>query len=214
MLLADVIRQVQREFGDDNEIFLTKQDIVDFVNEARIRIARDANIGYASNTFTASVGSYTFASSSSTTIPAIRRVSYGTKAIQYMSLETLDSINVDRELPGEPEFYYVQGNTLKLFPKPLATDSTTVTVETNSIFANLIPTDSDLQIPVQYHNDLVLFAIARAHHRDQNHRAAELKMAEFEKNIALRRYDSEHPTEDFAVVRDDPWDHDFGVGVW
>lgn len=205
MLQAEVLRKVQRLFGDSHQIFVTAQDVTDWINEARNTIARQTQYKLTSNTFTASVGTYTY--NTATAIPAILSVTYGVENLPYMPVEELRSRNSDLTFEGTPEVYYTEGQVLKLWPKPLSTDTTTVTVQTNGIETNLTTSDTALGTPVQWHDDIVLFCTSRAHHRNQNYRASELAMGEFERNLAQRVHESYHPSDEFPVVRDDPHDY-------
>jgi hypothetical protein len=213
MDVATLIRKVQRLFGDDQEIFITEQDIIDWANEGRRDIAKRTKQGFLSSTFTASTGSYTW--NTATSYPPIRRVLYGVKPLPHVAVEDFDAKYIDLTTVGVPQFYYLQGPTLYLWPVPSGTDATVVTVESVSVPADLTLASTDLVIPAQFHDDLVIFCLSRAHHRNQDHNAADRTMSEYERNLFQRLSNAQDAVDSFSVIRDDPWDYDWESNyVW
>lgn len=209
MDVTTLVRKVKRLFGEDSTIFIDDQDIYDWINEGRRDISRKAKVGVVSVSTPASTWASTpLVWNDSTHFPPIRRVAYGSVPIPYVDIASFDDRNIDLSASGVPQFYYISGTNLHLWPVPNASDSTSVFVETIPAYEDVDDTSDSLGIPVQYHDDLVLFCLARAHHRNQDHNASERAMAEYNANIFQRREDM-HAPDSYPVIRDDPNDMDY-----
>lgn len=203
MATADIIRKTQRSFGDDHEIFLSKADIVDFINEAIDELARSTKYKETSSTGAASTYATTGVAHNSAIF--IHRVFYGTKPLALIDRESLDRLSTSQVVnQAEPVAYYFIGNTVHLFPRPLATDSTTITVYYSTIFTHLVDENSALptDMPPVWENDIVNYCKAKANERNENYRAAEYYLKLWVEGLAQRSYE--------AVSRDDSF---YTVGV-
>jgi hypothetical protein len=124
-----LFRKVRRLFGDEFDIVITQQDIIDWANTAQSDIVRETQclpktINVPANQFPITIPDFYLMS----------RVGYGSplQPKGFVSLEELDlegsSYNGMVASPGIPNRYYLSGNMVYLYPTPLTTDVSTVSV--------------------------------------------------------------------------------------
>jgi hypothetical protein len=195
-----LIRKVRRSFGDDGQIFITDQDIIDWINDAQMQIAREspnltAEITTAANTFP-----YTMP----TDLITMMRVLYDIFPVPYTDVEDLDAKAANlRDVKGVPAMYYIVGGKLKLYPQPDTTDTTTVTLQYSRQPVDLQSSSDKLTVPVQFHEDIVRFCLARARERNEDYKGMEVAMQEFKDRISARFSTILEPDDTYPVIRDD-----------
>lgn len=201
MDVATVLRNVQRTFGDSNQVFITEQDIIDWINDAQTEIVRET--GCLSATVTPVANDFPY------TLPAdfirIGRVKYGTYSLDLIRLEDLEAKKFDLTSTDTPFFYYVTNSTLCLFPDPPTADTTVVTFEYLKIPTVIVTAANPLTVPVHYHQDVVTWCVMKSHERNENYRAMELALQRFNSNLSIRIEDTNNADETYPVIRDDPW---------
>lgn len=207
MLTADVIRKTQRSIGDDNEILITKPDIVDWINEAQTYITRETQYRTATTTGNAS----TFVAGVTITDSLLlKRVYYGDRALALMDVETRDRMGLAEVNSAVPYGYFMDGESIFLFPAPTASDTTTVTTHYVDSPTDLATFADSLDIPAIYHEDMVLLCKMRANERNENYRAAEHFEKQFKEAMAQRKFEGQSQDDTFHVVGPDY--EDFNAG--
>jgi hypothetical protein len=204
---ADLVRKVQRTFGDDDQIFILVDDIIDWANDAQMQIARETDCFTLKDTFVANTDSWPFPSD----FLKVRRVTYGDVPLTKVDIEALDAIFPVAAKDSTPHFYFFSERTLTLYPAAVNTDSTVVTVYYSGQPVTLINEATQLTVPLQYHEDVVRFCVARAHERNENYRGMEIAMAEFNSRVAQRVEDQNQPEDSYSIIRDDIHDISFDV---
>lgn len=207
MLTADVIRKTQRSIGDDNEILITKADIVDWINEAQTYITRETQYRTATTTGNAStfVNGVTISD-----LLLLKRIYYGARPLALIDVETRDRMGLAEVAAGTPYGYFMDGLSIFLFPTPTATDTTTVTTHYVDEPTALATFSSSLDLPAIYHEDIVLLCKMRANERNENYRAAEHFEKQFKEALAQRKYEGQSQDDSFHVVGPDY--EDFNTG--
>lgn len=201
MDVPTLIRNVQRTFGDDNQVFITEADVMDWVNDGQMEIVRETGCLVATVTPAASAFPYT--------LPAdfirVARVRYGTYSLDLIRLEDLEAKKFDLTSKDTPFFYYLKNDTICLFPDPTDSDATVVTFEYLKTPTVITTTAGLLTVPVHFHADLILWCVMKAHERNENYRAMELALQRFKNNLSVRVDDTDNADETYPVIRDDPW---------
>lgn len=207
MNTADVIRRVQRGFGDNNESQIYINDIIDWINDGQMEIVRQTQCLQKTASFDIVSG----AENGPFPLPADflfeRRVTYNNVTLTVTSLPELDEFNqaVDNLQPGGvtvPNYYYIWGQALYIHPAPAAPVSQPLkTWYINAPTTISIATDS-LSIPPSFHEDVVRFALMRARELNEDYSGADRLQSEFEQRMGKSRDQSQHPYDSYPVVRD------------
>lgn len=205
MLFATLERKVRRLFGDENNVVIDRQDIVDWTNAAMVDIARTTqcipkDVTQAANSFPVTYVDFI----------SMYRVIYGTAATpkSFTTLEQIDAEFVGSMAVGTPQRYYVRGNKVYLHPTPATSDSTSVTVTYNRMPTELTLAVTDpMDVPVSYHEDLVRFVLARAYEKNENYQAQESSESAYQTGLAQRIWEKNQADESFPFVRPDVMDY-------
>jgi len=196
--LDDIIKRVQRQFGDDVQAQITKEDIVRWVNDACIEIASNnaTNQGVLKGQTAVEAGKTEYNLPSDILLLRSVRVN-GIK----MGHSTFDQIT---ELPdfsetavGTPLNYWVFDNKLYLYPGPSDSLGTVdiYYVKTPDILTVEMGT-KEPDVPKAYHNRIVEYCIAQAAELDDNIAHYQMKMGQFKDNLQSLRQNSEQPEHD------------------
>lgn len=200
MELQGVITRVQNLFGDSRGVIITPAMILDWVNDAHLDIVRETQYLSTNNT---SPANFFIGGNPIGDMVLLKRVMYGTKPLAMMDVESIDRLGMRESAPGIPQGYYMDGESVFLFPDPLGDDET----EVNVIYV-VAPTEYTdpgdlLDVPIRYHTDVVTYCIGKAHERNENYRAAEMYAAKFMSGVAQRRFESLTQDDSFTVVGSD-----------
>jgi len=120
-------RKVRRLFGDEFDIVIERQDIIDWTNAAQVDIARKTNCLPYDIVFPARAFPIVIPD-----LYLMYRVTYGSPATPktFTTLEQIDaeSIGYGVQSVGTPARYYLRGNKIYLYPTPDTGDETNVTI--------------------------------------------------------------------------------------
>lgn len=200
MKLKDIIIRVQRQFGDDVQAQITKDDIVRWVNDACLEIASTVAINQ-----TTSKGYAVLASGKSEyDLPIdtllIRSVrANGTK----LTVTTFDQINENPDYSegavGFPSTYWVYANKLYIYPTPVDSFAMgSLDIYYTKLPRVLLITDLELEpdIPTQFHPRIVEYCIAKAAELDDRVDQYRIKMDEFNSKVVAQGQNGEYPGND------------------
>lgn len=203
MDVGTYIRRVQSGFGDYNGIVIDDTEIIDWLNEAMDFVVRETqciktSLSTPANTFPIIIDDMFL----------LDAAYYGDRLINFTSDDNITSYN-PVPMVGTPAVYYLNGVSIYLYPTPAVGDTTSVRVSyvpEPTHYTDATPANTVIDLPIPYHNDLVIFALARAHEKNENYRAAELKMQEFNGNVAYRRYEMQMGKDSPYQMVPDPYD--------
>jgi len=206
MQFDDLERKVRRLFGDEFDIVIEKQDIIDWTNAAQHDIARKTNclpmdVIHPANTFPVLIDD----------LYSMYRLTYGDPAFPktFTTLEQVDSdtINFGAIPVGTPSSYYTRGRKIYLHPTPDPSDVTSVTVTYDRAPIDLVLTTNEvIDLPAIFHEDIVRFVLARAYEKNENYEAQNMAESFYQENLAQRYFEASHGDESFPFVRPDPMD--------
>lgn len=194
MKLNDIIVRVQRQFGDDVQAQITKDDIVRWVNDACLEIVTN------NDTAEGMIASKSVLSGTSVyDLPAdiirIRSVRVNGYKMAASTYEQLNEIDPDLEnTTGAPTHYWVYGGKLNLYPTPnedLGKINVLYVKTPDIMTVEMLTKEPD--VPVQYHPRIVEYCIAQAAELDDNVGHYQIKMQQFNQSLQGLRQNSEQP---------------------
>ena len=196
-------RKVRRLFGDENNIVIERQDIIDWTNAAQVDIARTTqclpkDVTQAANTFPV-------------TLPdmiSMYRVVYGSPQTPktFTTLEQIDAetLSYGAQPVGVPNQYYLRANKVYLYPFPATNDTTSVVITYNRMPMELTVANTDpLDVPVANHEDIVRFVLAKAYEKNENYEAVSMSIEAYQAGLSQRLWEKNQSDESFPFVRPD-----------
>lgn len=214
MLLTDVVRQVQRRFGDQIGSVITQQDVFDWVNEACIEIVKETKINSIELPFT--IATYlagpNFIELSSNHI-VVEYVKFDDWFLEIKDYRLLES-KLDRT--GTPLYYYLdylgqdvddpgvlRKTHLKLFPNPDSGLSTSnLAVGLRSLPTPITALADPIDLPPQFHNDVMNFCLMRAHERNKDWQGMNVAAQNFNQGLVKRSEPSGDVEDSWPVMED------------
>jgi len=205
--LGDVVRQVQRIFGDTYEVQIQVSDIKDWANEAMTIIVRQAETNQNTQKF--DYGPTSTGVALPTQFIGEKRVTFNGIPLDKTTIGELDNLGSPPETnSGTPTHFYIWGNTLYLWPLPPTLVTQGLQLWYIEAPARLDDLNIPLPIPLVFHPDVVRMCLVRARELNEDYEQARVLQAEVDQNLGKIRYDQEaRPRETFPVVRDDPADY-------
>ncbi len=200
MLASDITGRIKTLFGDSNGIIVTDAMILQWIADAEAEIARETQWNIYNDTADAQDyqnGYYI------TELILISRVRYDFTPLALIDNETLDRLSLTETPAGIPKAYYTIGESIYLFPAPVAGDLTQVRVQYVALPGVPGAVEDPLNTPDRYRNDVVNYCISKAHERNENFRAAEMYWTRFMAGVAQRRFESLTADDSFTVVGPD-----------
>lgn len=207
MDVTTAVKRIKRQFGDEFDVVINDDDIYGWIYDAESDIIRTTGC----NDTTISVPSTSFP----TDVPAtvnIKRLTLNGKALQYVTVEELDLLNVSLSDKSTPQYWYkakfsIEGAKVCLYP--LATDTVNVNISYNKVPTIMSGATSanTFTVPDIYHEDIVKYCIGRAHNKNNNLQAEAAQMQIYDRNLNIRR--DEAQTGDTVLYKaGDPMDFD------
>jgi hypothetical protein len=194
MNLSEIIKRVQRQFGDDVQAQITKEDIVRWANDACLEIVsqNDTAEGYLGNTqVLEGVNVYDLPPD----LIRIRSVRVNGRKLNPSTYEQLCELdpNIEKTI-GTPASYWVYGNALKLYPIPnAALGNVDILYIKSPALLTITSLEQIPDVPLQYHPRIVEYCIAQAAELDDNIAHYQLKMGQFKSSISELRQNGEQP---------------------
>lgn len=207
MQVDDVIRRVQRTFGDENESQIRITDIIDWINAAQRDIARRTEVMQGNQ-------SYPTQTNNDYVLPddflRAARVEYDGKKINMTTLDNLDMWGTDDpvHVTGDATpFWYIWGNLLHLYPNP---NNTSHTVK---LFYTKLPVlvtqgPDELSVPEHMHEDVVNYCMMKARELNEDFDERNALQAVHTQRMAESSEIAFDPTTNsYIAVRD--WEADY-----
>jgi hypothetical protein len=189
--VSDVIKHVQRQFGDESGVQVTSEDIIRWVNLAQNEIFRRNEPVKATSTADLVAGQYKYTFPSN--ILQVEKMRANGSTVRYMSFqeaeEYVESTDPTNASTGTPQIWYEYGGTFMFWPVPDKSvvggiDLFYVPVPT----AVAAPTDI-LSVPDTYYNRLLEYVLKQAYEMDENFEAAQIKDAQFSEGLSSQSLD-------------------------
>lgn len=197
--VGQIRARVQAKFGDTSGAEVSGADVLNWINDGLLEIARRTQQPQASASTSTVVGQSVY---SLTTFAAdilrLRSVKYAGSVLEGMSMEDADTQFPDHERAGQgsgtPRWFWVWAEQITLWPAPDA-------VGTLKLFYVKRPAavalDADVPgIPTHMHGDLVDYVVAQVYETVGDAPAAERRMGRFEQITRESAADAEWPVRD------------------
>lgn len=168
MNLGKIITRVQREFGDESESEISRQDIIDWVNEGQIEIVKATKSLMIHKETAVEEGQTSYI------LPAdaifVDRVTFSGRPLTPTTQEYIDSISTDgANTSGNPSHYYIYGRELFIFPGPTDVGEGLLDIWYSKIPTVLSENSHTPEIPEHLHSNLITYALARAKGMDEEY---------------------------------------------
>lgn len=194
MNVAEITKRIQKQFGDESGAEITPEDILSYINDGQVDIARHTGCLQDAVETDAIAGQRAYA------LPpnflGIRRLTYNGKKVSQIALEDLDEIASNRDVnnpTGEPSHFYIWANEINFYPIPDVS-----AVGNIDIFYTKLPEpllgDLDVpEIPVSFHEDLVRYGLSRAKELDEETQDSQLIWGEYKDRVNFSKSEHEVP---------------------
>lgn len=204
MNVGDIKRRATNMLGDDAKLVFEDADLLDYINDAQVDLARKTDILRGTSTINVVTGTESYA------LPIdfieIQRVTYLGAKLRKTTWQEIDLFDPDKDMPGGggvPTHYHREGILIYLYPVPSASATGALKVyysKTPVVLAG----DADLpEIPLSMHEDLVLRVVGKGHEQVEDFQASLSKMTEYEKAITLSQEQAQEGTdESYPHIRD------------
>lgn len=188
--VGNVYDQVKRVFGDESGVQLTNDDIVRWINEAQVDIAKQNQILQTTATMAVVANTATYSLTSVTpridTLASLlldgRRVGNIPISQAEESISLADPEGYEK---GAPQFWYAWGGDITFWPCP--NKNYTMTIRYNAQPAVVTSTPGDvLAVPDECFSDVCNYVLMRAYEMDENAEMMAVKQAEYSTSVAER----------------------------
>lgn len=202
MKLSEIITRVQRQFGDDVQAQITKEDIVRWVNDACLEIVTNnrTNEGMFRGNTPVVAGQDAYALPSDLFVLRAVRVNGRTvEGTTYEQLLASGAVPEDTTevVTGTPQWYWVHNDMVNLVPTPDTSLGSVDIMYIKTPDTMLVGMeDREPDVPQQYHLRIVEYCIAQASELDDNDSKYQLKMQQFNSNLDKLRSNGEQPESD------------------
>ena len=208
MQLTEIIRRVQRIFGDEDEVQISVQDIISWVSDGQMEVARQTECLTKSLEFDFDPITFT-----GFVLPADfimeKRVTWSdgssVRALGKTTLMELDtySVNSQSGVDHDVVLYYLWGGDI--YPWPVGTKAIAKALKLWYVCAPdaLSQMNDQLQIPLYMHEDLVRYALMRARELNEDVEQANAMGTELASRMVQSRSEAFNPFKDqYPVIRD------------
>lgn len=207
MNLNDVVRHVQRIFGDEYEVQIKTEDIVDWANESIVTIARETEFK------TGTLGPVPYGPSTDgvalpTQFIGEKRVTWDSVPLDRAEINQLDdmtTVETTGVLGARPTHFYFWDEKIYLHPTPgQAANLVMNYVATPSTHTEM---SAPLPLPLHHHWTVIRMCLVRARELNEDFDQAARLQTEVDGLLGKSRDDQNNRfRETFPVVKDDPAD--------
>jgi hypothetical protein len=173
--------RVRRQFGDTAGVVITDQAMYDWINDAMREIVLDQKLLRLKATSSTLIGQSNYGFP--TDLLRLDHVSVDGEALEQTTTQQIsrtvenmdDSVNFPR---GTPEYYWVYGREIYLYPAPAAVKTITMYYYRNPTEVTALANTPEL--PAEYDNRIIEYCLAQAAELDDDDNRAQLKRQQFE----------------------------------
>lgn len=183
-LVSEVIKAVQRQFGDESGVQLENDDIIRWINDAQDVIVAKNKVLKAKSSTTAVVGqaAYTFPSDN---IHQIESIHYNGYRVPNMSFPEAEE-QIFRADPtalslGDPILWYEWAGTFTFWPAPDAENTIDLYYTQRPTPVTLIT--EVLSVPDKYYQDVVRYCMQQAYEMDEDMANSQAKGQQFDASL-------------------------------
>ena len=188
--IGDVYDQVKRVFGDESGVQLTNTDIVRWVNEAQIDIAKQNQIlpAVATLPVLANVATYDL-SGVTPKIDSVASILLDGRRVGNIPIsqaeESISLADPESYEIGSPQFWYEWAGEITFWPTPGQNYTLTLRYTAEPTVVTTTATDL-LSVPDECFTDVCNYVLMRAYEMDENAEMMAVKQAEYSTSVAER----------------------------
>lgn len=209
MILSDISTRVKRSFGDEAGVQLTENDVIRWVNDGQIDVVRRTECLVRVSPVDAVAGTSQYPLP--TDFLFFKRGTVNGRLLSSINFGALDQLypHRDESYPrGTPEYFSVRGQNFVLYPAPDTTKTGAISIEYVARPAVITTDTQSPEIPIQFHEALVLFCLMRAKELDESWDAAVLFRRQYDEQIVGIRHEGNTDSANaYPVIRDDYGDN-------
>lgn len=179
MIVSDVVKRVQRQFGDEASVQIEDADIIRYINDVTKEIAVQNDLTQATGTMNSVIGQNSYALPSD--FLSLKSIYYNNMKVKPLKRTEYDEYIIksdpDETQQGTPFIYTRWGTNFMLYPKPDA-------VKVIKLFYLQRPTEVSsltdvIPLPTEYHLRVVEYCLQQAYQTDEDWDAATQMSAQF-----------------------------------
>jgi len=188
--VGDVYNQVKRAFGDESGVQVTNQDIVRWINEAQVDIAKQNQVLQTTATVNVIGGTDTYSLSAVTPkIDSVASILLNGRRIGNIPVsqaeESISLADPDGVESGAPQFWYEWAGDVTFWPIP--NKNYEMLIRYTAQPTNITTTLTDvLSVPDECFTDVCNYVLMRAYEMDENAEMMAVKQAEYSTSVAER----------------------------
>jgi hypothetical protein len=200
MIVADVVKRVQRQFGDESSVQIEEADIIRWINDVAKEIAVQNDLTQAVASQNSEAGLNVYVAPADTL--AIRSIYFKQKKLDFYNRAEYDAYINENDptetATGDPVLYTRHVDDLILYPTPS-------TVGIIKIWYFQRPTEvtstaDTLPFPVEYHLRIVEYCLQQAYQTDEDWEAANQMSGQFVDGIARLKQLNTTDTEFYPSI--------------
>lgn len=201
MTPAEIEEAARRKYNGVDDSFWSSEEIMGLIYEAQLQMARESiNI---ENIYTATTAAGTQSYAMPTNAISIKRIEYDGQKLERITLREDDSItNLKSDITeqGTSTYYYEWSDAIYL--RPIPDSAVTLKIYTYDEPA-AVTLNSTLEVPTQFHRDLVNFVVMEMALKDQNLSVADRYSVKWEQSLlrAKRWSRRRKRGDEFQVVK-------------
>ena len=183
--VSDVLKYVQRQFGDESGVQIKAEDVVRWVNAGQTEIFRRNEPMKATSTADLIGGQHTYTFPGGILkIQSILVNGVPVPARSYQEAEEyILSNDPNRTETGQAQIWYEWGGDFTLWPTPDGDAAGGIVIKYIQAPTDVTAEGDLLSIPDTYYNRLVEYVLSQAYELDENWNAADLKATQFGTNL-------------------------------
>lgn len=181
MTPSDVMTSARQQYNAVGDTYFPDANIYNWIYQAQMILAKRADVieqTYQTTTVAAQQG-YSYPSNTM----MIKRVTVNGRKIKPISMRQDDAVSLQNsasQQQGQPAYYFIWQNTINFRPIP----DTTYTLQIWSFnYPSTVSATSVLDVPAEYHMDLVDYVLYRMFSQDKNIEMAQLHKGHWEEHV-------------------------------
>lgn len=203
----DVASYVKRQFGDESGTQMTDSDIWRWINSAQLEIIaqNQAIKAFATTAVVNGLESYDLSSLSAHQIESIHYNGYKLPGKTFSEAENYITTDVAFNETGTPEFWYLWGNLLYLWPVPNLDIVDGLKIYYTKMPTTVIDGTTALSLPDKYFEDICLWVMHKAYEMDEEFQQSNETLQRFTDRIngqSDEEYAAKHSTYQTITVVD------------
>lgn len=211
MNVGEIVKRVQRQIGDEENIIISIDDIIRWANDGQIDIARKTKClqGFITIDSETDVSIYDLPQD----FLSLDRVTFDGLPVEKLNQAELDQLLPSRDTvsggqSGPPKKVWIWGNQLNFWPTPSSDGTDNIKVFYIHRPDILIDSEDTPSIPVQMHRDLYRYCLSQAKELLEEDGEAERIRGEYEAQVVLSTGEINDANSDsFPAIRCLPGDY-------